>query len=814
MNSNTAMTYGAWICLLSPLAATILILLGGTHLSRRAAGWIATTSVFVAFAGAVAAFLGVHGDHITQNRSCIDFGAHCEAPGTLTTAWTWLGTDSFHVPLQLLVDPLSTLMMLIVSGVGGLIVLYSIGYMAGDPEERRYFAYIALFVFSMLMLVEGGNLLMLLIGWGLVGLSSYLLIGFWHEKPSAVAAAKKAFVMNAIGDATLALGLFIVIAHTNSVSFSALDVPYSSSTASWIALGLLGAAAAKSAQIPLQTWLPDAMEGPTPVSALIHAATMVTAGVYLIARTHVIFEQARTVELVAAGLGALTLLVAGLIALVQTDIKRVIAYSTMSQIGYMFLGVGVGAYSSGMFHLMTHAFFKATLFMTAGLAIHALSGEQDIRKMRGLGKLMPFTKWCFLAGSLALVGIPPFSGFFSKDPIIAAAGALGSHGEWYGWVFWACGVAGALLTGLYTFRLWFLVFPGEPSPHVQEHFHRQGRFGEGPWTMLVPVGVLAVLATFGGWLQWTPHWDPLTTWLQYVTPTLDVAEPSSTLEMATSVAAVLAGAAGIAIAWAIYAEKRLAIPQLPAVQRVLENKFYFDALYDYLFYKPAAALANGLRTEMEDPVIVQGSTDLGQATLDTGGAARRIQTGVLRTYVLFIAAGAAGPRPRLPHRQMSTAYLTSILIWLPIAGAIAVWLLPLSKYATGSLAVLVSLIEIGFWIEQASRFDFHHTGLQMSEQAKWFGEFGISYHVGVYGFSVWLVGLTAVAMAACISYGFWVGRDRPRAYFALMLLLLGATVGVFEAQDLVLFYAFFERCSSRSTSSSASGAARGGWRRR
>jgi NADH-quinone oxidoreductase subunit L len=294
-----------------------------------------------------------------------------------------------------------------------------------------------------------------------------------------------------------------------------------------------------------------------------------------------------------------------------------------------------------MFHLMTHAFFKALLFMTAGLAIHALSDEQDIRKMRGLGKLMPFTKWCFLAGALALVGIPPFSGFFSKDPIVAAAGALGSHGEWYGWVFWLCGVAGALLTGLYTFRLWFLVFPGEPSAFVQEHHHKQGRFGEGPWTMLVPVGVLAVLATFAGWLQWTPHWDPVTKWLQYVTPTLAVAEPSSTLETVTSVVTVLAGAAGIAIAWAIYAEKRLAIPKLPAVQRVLENKFYFDALYDQLFYSPAVAIATTLRTEVEEPVILQGGADLGQTTLDAGGVVRRIQTGVLRTYVFFIAAGAA-----------------------------------------------------------------------------------------------------------------------------------------------------------------------------
>jgi NADH-quinone oxidoreductase subunit L len=617
------MTGGAWLCLLAPLAGTVLILLGGVHITRRAAAWISTTSVFVGFAGAVWAFFSLHSQS----------GHH----GELTTAWTWLQSGSFKVGLQLLVDPLSTMMMLIVAGVGGLIVLYSIGYMDGDDEERRYFAYIAFFVFSMLLLVEGGNLLMLLIGWGLVGLSSYLLIGFWHERPSAVAAAKKAFVMNAFGDATMALAFFIVIAHTHSLSFGVLGASFSSTQANLIALGLLGGAVAKSAQIPLQTWLPDAMEGPTPVSALIHAATMVTAGVYLIARTHVIFEQARTIELIAAGTGALTLLVAGLIALVQTDIKRVIAYSTMSQIGYMFVGVGVGAYSNGMFHLMTHAFFKALLFMTAGLAIHALAGEQDIRNMRGLGKVMPYTKWCFLAGALALVGIPPFSGFFSKDPIIASAAALGT---WYGWIFWACGIAGAFLTGLYTFRLWFLVFPGEPSPFVREHYHdHHGR--EGALTMLVPVGILTVLATFAGWLQFSPFWTPLTKWLAPAAPTLAAAVPSDTQEYVTSVVAVIVGLAGIGVAWAIYSDRRLAIPAAPFWRRLLENKFYFDWLYDRIFYGPASAISGGLRREFEEPVVLQTGTDLGDATLETGGLVRRLQTGIVRTYVLFLAAGAA-----------------------------------------------------------------------------------------------------------------------------------------------------------------------------
>ena len=628
------MTDGSWLCLLAPLGGTIAILLGGTRIPRVAAAWISTTSVFVAFGGAVWAFLGVHS---APQPQCIGT-VPCNLPrGEITTAWTWLQSGNFHVGLQLFVDPLSTVMMLIVSGVGGLIVLYSIGYIDGDDEERRYFAYISFFVFSMLLLVEGGNLLMLLVGWGLVGLSSYLLIGFWQERPSAVQAAKKAFVMNAIGDATMALAFFILIAHTHSLDFAPnFGIHLSSTAENFVALGLLGGAAAKSAQIPLQTWLPDAMEGPTPVSALIHAATMVTAGVYLIARTHPIFEQARTVELIAAGTGALTLLVAGLIALVQTDIKRVIAYSTMSQIGYMFLGAGVGAYAGGMFHLLTHAFFKALLFMTAGLAIHALAGEQDIRKMRGLGRLMPFTKWCFLAGALALVGIPPFSGFFSKDSIVAATINIG----WYGWIFWVCGIAGAFLTGLYTFRLWFLVFPGEPSPFVREHHHRHGRL-EGAWTMLVPVGVLAVLATVGGWLQWSPRWHPFTDWLAPAARTLPAAIPTNTQEYYTSAATVIAGLAGIAVAWAIYSERTIAIPAAPFWRRTLEEKFYFDALYDRLFYAPAAAIANVLRRELEEPVILQTGPDLGQTTLEAGGLVRRLQTGLLRTYVLFLAAGAA-----------------------------------------------------------------------------------------------------------------------------------------------------------------------------
>ena len=492
------MIFGAWICLLSPLAAAGLITIAGERISRRGAGYLATLSCFVAFGGAVASFVGLLGRAPEQRE-------------VVSTAWTWITGGSYHSGFEVLIDPLSVFMMLIVSGVGALIVAYSIGYMDGDKEERRYFAYMALFVFSMLLLVQGGNLLLLLAGWGMVGLSSYLLIGFWHERPSAIAAAKKAFVMNAIGDATMALALFLLIMKAGSLEFGILGGDYSSTVATLVALGLLGGAVAKSAQLPLQTWLPDAMEGPTPVSALIHAATMVTAGVYLIVRTHSIFESAPHVADLAAGLGAATLLVAGLVALVQVDIKRVIAYSTMSQIGYMFLGVGIGAYSNGMFHLMTHAFFKALLFMAAGIVIHALANEQDIRKMGGLRQLMPRTYLAFLIGSLALVGIFPFAGFFSKDPILAAAMDSGA----YGYVLWVAGLAGTFLTGLYTFRLLFLVFWGEPSPFVREHFHALKDDVVG-LTLAVPVAILAVLSIVGGWIQWVPFWDPITTWLETV----------------------------------------------------------------------------------------------------------------------------------------------------------------------------------------------------------------------------------------------------------------------------------------------------------
>src|SRR5438105_9874133 len=617
------MIVAAWICLVAPLAAALLITLLGTGISRRAAAYVATTSVLGAFAAAVVVFAKLWGESPS-------------ARSHPSTAWEWLTAGTFHVGLRILVDPLSVFMMLVVSGVGFLIVAYSIGYMDGDDEERRYFAYMALFVFSMLLLVQAGNLVILLAGWGLVGLSSYLLIGFWHDRPAAVAAAKKAFIMNAIGDATMALAFFLLIQHRNTLNFPpALHVgPGHGRLVNLVALGLLGGAVAKSAQLPLQTWLPDAMEGPTPVSALIHAATMVTAGVYLIVRTHAIFEQAPKVEDLAAGLGAGTLLLAGLIALVQVDIKRVIAYSTMSQIGYMFLGASLGAYANGMFHLMTHAFFKALLFMAAGIVIHSLADEQDIRRMGGLRQLMPRTYLAFLIGSLSLVGIFPFAGFFSKDSILAAALDRGA----YGYVLWVAGLAGTFLTGLYTFRLLFLVFWGEPSPFVREHFHALKRDVVG-LSLGVPVAILAALSVVGGWIQWAPLWHPIETWLQTVAePTVS---PRSWQDALSSALALLLGLGGIFLAWLVYGVRTVAVPRFAFAQRVLEHKFYFDELYDALFYRPTVSTAKALYRWVEGPLISDSARELGDDARDLGGLVSRAQTGLLRTYALAIASSVA-----------------------------------------------------------------------------------------------------------------------------------------------------------------------------
>ncbi len=449
-------TYG-WLVLAFPLLGTLVIGAGFRKLPGRTAGWIGTAAIFLAFLAALGALISLQG-HASDHRQLV------------SSLWNYASTVGIDAQMSILVDPLSVFMILVVTGVSTTIHLYSVAYMDEDRGFARYFAYLNFFVFSMLLLVLAGNFLLLIVGWAFVGAASYLLISFWYRRSTATKAGIKAFVINVVGDVGLVLGTYFIFKHTGTLdflkAFAAAPHVFTSGEGDVTAgcLLLLVGAFAKSAQIPLHTWLPDAMEGPTPVSALIHAATMVTAGVYLIARMHPFFELAPAAQDVGAIIGCATLVIAATIAVTQTDIKRVIAYSTMSQIGYMIMGVSVGAYAAGMFHLMTHAFFKALLFMSAGSIIGAMGGEQSLDKMKGFRKAMPFTFACFVIGGLALSGIPPFSGFFSKDEILLVTA---ERGGWH-WALYVFGYIGAFMTAIYTFRMIFRAFYGDPVEQASE----------------------------------------------------------------------------------------------------------------------------------------------------------------------------------------------------------------------------------------------------------------------------------------------------------------------------------------------------------
>ncbi len=446
-----SVTAWAWLVLAFPLAGSIVTGLGFRAFPARVAGIVGTASIALAFACAVGALLTMLGDP-------------AESRTFTSTAWDYANAAGLDIKLGILVDPLSLFMVLVVTGVSTLIHLYSFGYMQSDRGYHRFFSYLNFFVFSMLLLVLAGNFVLLIVGWAFVGFASYALISFWYRRTTATGAGMKAFVINVVGDIGLTLAAFLIFREIGSFDYGTVfaKAPEVFTTNEWtvvaICLLLLLGAFAKSAQLPLHTWLPDAMEGPTPVSSLIHAATMVTAGVYLIARTHVLFGLAPTAADVAAFIGLATLLIAGTIALVMTDLKRAIAYSTMSQIGYMVVGVSIGAFSAGMFHLMTHAFFKALLFMAAGSIIAAMANRQNIDEMSGFGKALRFTSILFVIGGLALAAFPFTSGFFSKDEILGYAAARGG----FYWIFTIGGYAGALLTAVYTFRLVFRVLPGRP----------------------------------------------------------------------------------------------------------------------------------------------------------------------------------------------------------------------------------------------------------------------------------------------------------------------------------------------------------------
>lgn len=549
-----------WLVPAFPLAGFVLLTF--LKLPRNIAGWIGAGSVGLAALATLAIALELLSLPETEQvfRQLL---------------WTWMATEDFNAGFTLYLDPLSLVMMCIITGIGFLIHLYSVGYMADDPSFARFFAYMNLFVAAMLMLVLGDNLVVLYLGWEGVGLCSYLLIGFWYDKPENGYAARKAFIVTRVGDTSMALGLFLLFMHLGTLDIQELMVrandswPSGALMPTLAAALLLGGAFGKSAQLPLQTWLPDAMAGPTPISALIHAATMVTAGVYLVARTHELFLLAPDVLFVVAVVGALTLLIAGFTALVQTDIKRILAFSTMSQLGYMFLALGVGAWSAGIFHLMTHAFFKALLFLGSGAVIIAMHHEQNIFKMGGLRKRLPLSFWCFMIGGLALTALPLTSGYYSKHEILLATAASENSGA----ILWAAGVFGALITGIYTFRLIFIVFFGADTTHASET--------DIGLNIRVPLVILCVLSVVGGLIN-VP--------LANIFPAVQAYHPS--LFEPINLTTIVAPFIGIYIAYRLFYKNRSTVEALVKTRaggmlhKFWNSGFGFDWLYDRVLVNP------------------------------------------------------------------------------------------------------------------------------------------------------------------------------------------------------------------------------------
>jgi NADH-quinone oxidoreductase subunit L len=645
-----------WLVPLIPLAGAAINGFLGRHSSKKAITTVALFFCGAAFAMALLLAAGF---------------SSASAPYSCDLAH-WLRSGSFQVDFSFYLDQLSLVMLLVVTGVGFLIHIYSVGYMWDDDGYYRFMSYLNLFMFFMLTLVLAKNYLVMFIGWEGVGLASYLLIGFWFTKDSAAAAGKKAFIVNRIGDFGFLIALFLMIKHFGSLDFTHVFSAVQALPAETAGAGLLTAiglllmvgAAGKSAQIPLYVWLPDAMEGPTPVSALIHAATMVTAGVYMVARSSAIFDRAPIAMLVVAIVGTLTALFAATIGIAQTDIKKVLAYSTVSQLGYMFMACGVGAFSAGIFHLMTHAFFKGLLFLAAGSVIHGVGGEQDMRKMGGLRTYMPWTFLTMTVATFAIAGFPPFAGFFSKDEILWKAYSS-DHGSW---VFWLIGVITAFITSFYMFRLWFMTFFGDyrggPAAHDVKHQsadahamhdkHAHEGHGHGPHespaVMLVPLFILAILSFVGGWIGIGGRFE------HFLAPVFEagrvaVEQPapeagSGSLEYLLIAISVSAAVLGLLLAWALYFRR----PQLPAriaaglgrLYTTVANKYYIDELYAILFVKP---LIDGSTTILWHG-IDQGGIDA--AVNDSAAAARHVsdnlrhmQSGNLRSYAGWIAAGGA-----------------------------------------------------------------------------------------------------------------------------------------------------------------------------
>jgi NADH-quinone oxidoreductase subunit L len=654
----------AWLVLAMPLAGMLLVsLLNRSLLRGRASGWVGTAAVGLSFVFALVTFLRLQ-DLPAEERV------------VTSSLWDLADVAGVQIKLGIYIDPLSTLMILIVSGVSALIHLYSVGYMDSDRGYARFFAYLNYFVFSMLLLVLAGNLALLIVGWAFVGAASYMLISYWYRRTTATSAGIKAFVVNVVGDVGLVLGTFFLFREMGVLDYTPLfervheDFSRNDPTLVAAMILILVGAFAKSAQIPLHTWLPDAMEGPTPVSALIHAATMVTAGVYLIGRLHPLFEWAPSAADVGAIVGAVTLLIAGTIGLAVTDVKRVIAYSTMSQIGYMIMGVSAAAYAGAFFHLMTHAFFKALLFMAAGSLIAAMGGEQSLDRMRGFRKAMPFTFGCFVIGSLALAAFPLMSGFFSKDAILYE---IGQRGGWW-IVLVVCGFVGSIFTVFYTWRLVFRAFYGEPCEQAREleggHLYHppapvnpangepedtdvgfpgeEHHIAERTPQMRIAMSVLALLSVLGG-IVFLPF--GITEWFErFLEPTFEgsiVSHPDKTgLEVFGVLLTTAIALGGLWLSYRIWVARpgtSAAIQaRFAALHRLFVNKWYFDEAIDLLVVRPLSWAGRWARDSFERVVVngifVGGSTGVVRAG---SAAVRALQTGLLRGYAALVIGGLA-----------------------------------------------------------------------------------------------------------------------------------------------------------------------------
>jgi NADH-quinone oxidoreductase subunit L len=671
MNANLHL----WLIPLLPLAGALINGALGRRFSKTLVSAIALSSTAIAFGIAL---------WVASQFSGLPQVPYMESHGP------WIQISGFSVDFAFMLDQLSLIMLLVVTGVGFLIHIYSAGYMADDDGYYRFFSYLNLFMFFMLMLVLANNYLLMFVGWEGVGLASYLLIGFFFLKQSAAQAGKKAFIVNRVGDFGFLLGMFLLVKHFGSLDYSVIfnqilqnpsqfPVESGAGLLTLVSFCLMIGATGKSAQIPLYVWLPDAMEGPTPVSALIHAATMVTAGIYMVARSNVIFNHAPMALTTVAVIGALTAFFAATIGIVQTDIKRVLAYSTISQLGYMFMACGVAAYSAAIFHLMTHAFFKALLFLSAGSVIHALGGEQDMRYMGGLRKYIPVTFWVMTIATIAIAGIPPFAGFFSKDEILWKAYSSSDHG----WIFWAIGLVTALMTSFYMFRLLFMTFFGErrepahadhADAHAHgghgDHDHGHGEPHESPWIMLGPLVLLALLSVVGGWVGVPHSMGGDNHFEKFLAPVFEHGNaeqsaahepptkfakgeaesdthPSASTELILTGVSILAGLIGLFWAWYLYVKR----PELPDriatrlgdLYPAVLNKYYVDEVYQQGLVDPIVDTSRTVLWRGVDVGVVDGAVNgAGTSARHAWAVLREMQSGNIRSYAGWVALGAAG----------------------------------------------------------------------------------------------------------------------------------------------------------------------------